>query len=121
MDGSGQQLGKQVSEIMGADVVILDDGAVIGTFPYVENFAEFSSTKAEQSGNYFCLKLGSKYADKKVTVERTSGSGGKKKSASDLEWVLRLTDGAETVYKITADSVPDLVLNFKGATVKGKV
>ena len=120
MDGSGQQYGKQVSDLQGDDVQIFEDGAVVGTFPFVENFSEFSNTKAEQSGNYFCLKLGSDYDGKKVTVERTSGTGGKKKSANDTEWVLRLTDGTATTYKITADAVPDLTLNFAGATLKSK-
>lgn len=120
MDRSGEQYGKQVSELMGEDVKIMSDGSVVGTFPFVDNFTEFSGTKAEQSGNYFCLKLGKEYTGKNVTVERTSGTGGKKKSANETEWVLRLTDGVKTVYKITADAVPDLTLSFSEAVLKAK-
>lgn len=112
--------GKKASEIMGSDVKLLEDGRVVGTFPFVEQYTEFSGTKAEQSGNYFWLKLGSDYTGKEVTVQRTSGTPGKSKKSSDLDWVLRLTDGAETVYKITASGVDDLTLNFAGATMKQK-
>ena len=105
---------------MNEDVKILPGGHVVGTFPYVQEFTKFSGTKAEQEGNYFCLKLGSDCAGKEITVQRTSGSGGKSKKSSDLEWVLRLTDGKDTVYKITADSVPDLVIDFAGATLNAK-
>lgn len=118
--GEASMYGKKASEIMGEDVKLLSDGSVVGTFPFVENYTEFSNTASEQSGNYFWLKLGSNYTGKNVTVQRTSGSQGKAKTAQDLDWVLRLTDGAGTVYKITAPDVDELILNFGGATMNQK-
>lgn len=115
---SGQQFGgKQASDLMGADVKIMDDGSVTGTFPYVDNFEGFSKVPDEQKGNYFWIKFGSEYTGKQITVQRTSGSPSDPKTASDLDWILRLTDGTQTVYKVTADNVPDLVLTFAEATI----
>lgn len=106
---------------MGSDVKVLEGGHVVGTFPFVENFEAFSPGDAPlQSGNYFWIKLGSKYSGKDVTCQRTSGTPGTKKTERDQDWVLRLHDGTETVFKFTADGVDDLILDFAGATLKQK-
>lgn len=118
--GEAAKYGKKASEIMGGDVKLLSDGSVVGTFPFVDGYTEFSATKEEQTGNYFWLKLGSNYTGKDVTVQRTSGTPGKAKTAQDMDWVLRLTDGAGTIYKITAPGAAELTLNFAGATMNQK-
>ena len=121
VDATPTGYGKTAAEIMGSDVKLLEGGHVVGTFPYVGDFTGFSGNADEQKGNFFFLKLGSDYTGKEITVQRTSGSGGKSKKSSDLDWVLRLTDGRDTVYKITADSVPELTIDFAGATVNSGV
>lgn len=103
---------------MGGDVHVMSNGDVIGTFPHVKEFTGFSGIADEQSGNYLYLKLGEKYSGKQITVQRVSGQKGKAVTSEDLEWVLRLTDGNETVYEITADEMEKLTLNFTKATIK---
>lgn len=92
---------------------VLEDGSVVGEFIHITDYTEFNeSDPKEQEGYFFPLKLGSEYEGKQITVQRISGTPGKSKTSTDTEWVLRLTDGIDTVYLIKADGLDDLVLNF---------
>ena len=116
---AGQQLDMDVSNLISSDAYIEADGSVVGTLPYVDSYPNFSSVEDEQKGNYFPLKLGSVYTGKEITIKRTSGEPGQPKTFSDDdEVVLRLTDGKDTVFEITADEVDKLTLNFAKADVK---
>ena len=110
---------KKASDLQGADVKVLEGGGVVGTFPFVKEFKEFSTAAEEQKGNYFFIELGSEYDGKQYTIQRTSGTPGKAKQVTngDKKIVMRIADGTSTTFKITADNVPDLTLNFTGATV----
>ena len=85
---------------------------MVGTFKHVSEYEEFSSVPAEREGYYFPVRFGDDYSDKEITVQR---KGGKAKKSKDREWVLRLTDGADTVYTVKAAGVPDRTLTFAGA------
>ena len=113
-DDTEQQLGVSASELQD-DVVFLDDGKVHGTFKYKSNFTQFSDNVEEQSGNYIYLDMGSKYAGKQVTCQRTSNGGGTEVTSTDGWWILRLTDGCQTRYKLSVKddpSLPDIILDF---------
>lgn len=118
----GQSLyGKTAAELMEEDVRVSPEGNVTGTFPYVEKFTGFNeSDPSEQEGNYFWIKLGGDYAGKMKTVKRTSGQQGKENQSTDDDWILRLTDGTDTVFTIKAEGATDLTLTFAGATLKQK-
>lgn len=112
---------KSASDLMGGDVRILSDGSVVGTFPLVEDYTGFS--KEEKEGYYFAIKLADEYKGMAVTVKRTSNGGGTEKTDStDNYWVLKLTDGVDTVYefKLQDAEKPFLTLNFAGATLLPK-
>lgn len=103
------------------DVKVHDSGAVVGTFPYVTGFTGFNAKKtAEQEGWYFPFKLSDKYQGKKITVKRESGTGGTAKTVEDCEWVLRLTDGKDTIYTIKTEGEPIITLSFSSATFNAK-
>lgn len=118
-DRSKTELGMKLSDLMGEDVDVLKDGSVIGTFPYVSNFTGFDSKNKElQKGHFMAFTLGEEYK-KKYKVQRISGTPGEAKDITNDEVLIaRLTDGKDTVYKVTADGQPDLVFNFARATLK---
>lgn len=67
--GSQTLLGKQVSELVGDDLMVKADGSVVGTFHHVTGYTEFSSEPDEQEGYYFpfhLTKTGSKMTFKKM-------------------------------------------------------
>lgn len=68
----------------------------------------------EAKGNYFPFKLSEAYEGKPITVKKTSGTS-TEKTQSDTEWVLRLTDGKSTVYKVSSGEQEIAELNFAGA------
>lgn len=115
-------LEKPVSELIGEDVRILAGGAAAGTFPYVSGFTGFSRNKPEeQEGWFFPVRLSDEYSGKPITVKRESGGGGTEKTVQDLEWVLRLTDGADTVYSFQTGGEPILTLSFRDAVFEARV
>lgn len=118
-DRTKTEYGMKLSDLMGEDVDILKDGSVIGTLPYVENFKGFDSKNTDlQKGHFMVITLGEEYK-KKFKVQRISGTPGTAKEVTNDEvLVLRLTDGKDTVFKVTADNQPDLVFNFARATLK---
>lgn len=72
--------------------------------------------EGENSGNYFPFTADNSYKGKPITVKRTSG-GTSEKTATDLNWVLRLTDGTDTTYEISSEGNIIAVLDWLGATL----
>lgn len=106
-----------MGELMGKDVVILEDGSTVGTFPYVTEYEQFSGVKDEQEGHYLVVDLGEQYNDQEIGVKRNDQEAPKKKT--DTQWVFRIPSN-ETTFEITANDTPVLTLSFKGATLKQK-
>ena len=46
-----------MSDLVGDDLAVKDDGSVTGTFHYVSDYTEFCSISEEQSGYYFPFHL----------------------------------------------------------------
>lgn len=109
--------GKTVGELMGKDVVILEDGSTVGTFPYVTEYKEFSDNADEQEGHYLALDLGEQYDGQEIGVKRNDQEEPKKET--DTQWVLRVPSN-EATFEITANDAPVLTLSFKGATLTEK-
>ena len=107
-----------MSDLIGNDVQVLTNGNVLGTIKYAQNYNEFNeSNVSEQSGYFFPFELDKKYEGQSITVKRISGNPqGQEKTAEDIQWVLRLTDGKDTVYEIKADGELIMTLNFQNAT-----
>lgn len=105
-----------ISDLIGDNVKIGKDGAVTGTIKFVKSFKEFDSGNvANQSGNYFPIKLNEKYSGKTIYVTNKSS---KEKSSTDLEWILRLSDGTGSTFEFKDDQKsPIIKLSFNGATL----
>ena len=109
--------GKQISEIMGADVSIEwteYNGKVTGNFPKVEGWKDFSGVEAEQSGHYFASELDEQYEGQKVTT-----IGAHQKTAQDRRWVIRLDELYAGSKKLTVKVGGSTIftLDFTGATL----
>lgn len=104
-------MGKQVPELVGDDLKVYANGAVTGTFHYVSDYTEFSSTPEEQSGYYFpfhLTKTGSKMTFKK------NGETTKDKIAFDPDIVFRVTK--DDTFEVLVDDASVVKFTFTGAT-----
>ena len=108
--GSQTLLGKQVSEMVGDDLIVLDDGSVQGTFNYVTGYTEFSSNPDEQSGYYFpfhLTKTGTSMTFKK------NGSLVKEGIPFDPDIVFRVAKG--DAFEVLVDDESVVTFQFGGA------
>ena len=105
---------KKYSDMVGEDTRILAGGVVGGTVKYVSGYDKFSGD--ERDGYFFPAHLGDAYKGKEITVKRESGESGTEKKKADQDWVLRLTDGPDTVYSFKDGDEPILTLSFQAAT-----
>lgn len=110
--------GVDVNTIMGKDVKVTwagIDGTVVGTFPYKNEFTEFSNKADEKKGHYFAFEIDEAYADKPITV-----TGTKATTAVDRKWVLRI-DGVvaeKKPFTVAVDGNTIMTLDFNKATLK---
>lgn len=109
--------GKSYGDMIGKDAKILEGGVVVGTVKHVTGYTEAFEGK-EADGFFFPVHLADAYKQKAIRVQRVSGKGGKEKQTEDTDWVLRLTDGQETVYtfKLEGEDEPFLTLSFRMAS-----
>lgn len=107
-------LGKTVAELIKDDVRIAKDGSVTGTLLKVKGYTGFSDVSGEQEGHYLPIVLDSRYKSKTISCQRNSDTP---KTASDLEWVLRVPSTA-TTFTFKADGEAILTLNFRGAVLE---
>ena len=104
-------LGKQVSELVGDDLKVKEDGSVVGTFHYVTGYAEFSDAPGEDSGYYFpfhLTKTGTNMTFKK------NGSPIKQDIPFDADIIFRVTK--DDTFEVLVDENSVVTFNFKGAT-----
>ncbi len=109
--------GRPATDLIGDGVSILADGSVVGPIKHLNDYTQFS--ESEKEGWFFPIRLDEKYRGKSK-CRRVSGSPGQQRSnPDDTDWIVRLTDGADTVYEFTADDDPEpfLTLNFRQATL----
>ncbi len=112
-----EYLGKKYSDLVGEDIRIGAGGAVVGTIKYVDGYDK--AFPGEESGYFFPLILGEEYEGQKIKVKRESGEGGKEKTEQDRTWVLRLTDGLDSVFSFKTESGdPIVTLSFNQATLE---
>lgn len=104
-------MGKQVSELVGDDLKVKEDGSVVGTFHYVPDYTEVSSAPEEQSGYYFpfhLTKTGS------VMTFKKNGSPIKQDIPFDADIIFRVTK--DDTFEVLVDENSVVTFNFKGAT-----
>jgi hypothetical protein len=104
-------LGKQVSELVGNDLKVYADGSVAGTFHYVPDYTEFSSTLEEQSGYYFPFHLAK--TGTKMTFKK-NGSPTKENIPFDADIVFRVTK--DDTFEVLVDDASVVKFTFTGAT-----
>lgn len=106
---------KLAADLVSADAAIGADGSVTGTLKYVTGWTQFNSTdESEQSGFFFPFHLDDeKYAGKSITVQR---SGGKAKTAKDLDWILRVPDN-DAVWTVKCGAEEIVKLSFANAVL----
>lgn len=118
MDYASQTLGKDVSDLISEDTIILQDGTVQGTLHYVEKFTQFSSVEDEQAGNYFPIHLD--VTGKKMTLKKNGVAPARTNNIDfDADIVMRVPD-ADTIFSIEVDGKEVLKLNFKAAVLETK-
>ena len=103
-------LGKQVSDMVGDNLIVLDDGSVQGNFHYVTGYTEFSSDTSEQSGYYFpfhLTKTGTNMTFKK------NGETTKDKIVFDPDIVFRVSK--DDTFEVIVDEESVVTFNFTGA------
>ena len=103
-------LGKQVSDMVGDNLIVLDDGSVQGNFHYVTGYTEFSSDTSEQSGYYLpfhLTKTGTNMTFKKNGVPTKEGI------AFDPDIVFRVSK--DDTFEVIVDEESVVTFNFDGA------
>ena len=103
-------LGKQVSDMVGDNLIVLNDGSVQGNFHYVTGYTEFSSDTSEQSGYYFpfhLTKTGTNMTFKKNGVPTKEGI------AFDPDIVFRVS--RDNIFEVIVDEESVVTFNFAGA------
>lgn len=108
-------LGKSVSDMIGNDVKVMEDGSVTGVLKYVDGFTDFSSKTSEQSGHYFPVKLNK--AGTKMTI-KTNGVAKANKANIDFdpELLLRVSNN-DTTFTVEVDGTEVVTFNFKDTTL----
>lgn len=109
-------MGKQVSDLVGDDLAVKADGSVIGTFHYISDYTEFSSTPEEQSGYYFpfhLTKTGTKMTFKK------NGSPTKENIPFDADIIFRVTKN--DTFEVLVDDLSVVKFTFTGETFEPQV
>lgn len=104
-------MGKQVSELVGDDLAVMDDGSVTGTFHYVTGYTEFSDIPGEDSGYYFpfhLTKTGTTMTFKK------NGSPTKQDIAFDPDIIFRVSK--DDTFEVLVDGTSVVKFTFAGAT-----
>lgn len=109
--GSQTLLGKQVSELVGDDLMVKADGSVAGTFHHVTGYTEFSSEPDEQEGYYFPFHL-TKTGTKMTFKE--NGSPTKQDIAFDPDIIFRVTKS--DTFEVLVDNQSVVKFNFSEAT-----
>ena len=101
---------------MGDDCEVLDNGNVIGTLHYVNDYKEYDENNPEmQKGNFFVIKLAAKYEGKDISCQRNDQE--KPKVVQDTSWVLRVPSKDTTfTFKDGEDII--ITLKFKNATLE---
>ena len=106
---------KKYSDMVGEDAKILAGGVVSGHIKYVEGYDDKFPDNPD--GYFFPIHLGDAYKDKTIKVKHESLEGAEEKSAADTDWVLRVSEGTDTVYSFkTETDEPIIALSFGGAT-----
>ena len=103
-------LGKQVSDLVGDDLAVMDDGSVTGTFHYVTGYTEFSSLPDEQSGYYFPFHLAK--TGTKMTFKK-NGSPTKQDIAFDPDIIFRVSKDDD--FEVLVDGTSAVKFTFTGA------
>ena len=97
--------------MVGDDLAVNADGSVVGTFHYVSDYTEFSSTPDEQSGYYspfHLTKTGSKMTFKK------NGTPTKQNIPFDADIIFRVTK--DDTFEVLVDDASVVKFTFAGAT-----
>lgn len=103
-------LGKSVSDMVGDDLIVLDDGSVQGTFHYVTDYTQFSDVPGEEQGYYFPFHL----AGSGVTMTfKKNGIVTKQDIAFDPDIVFRVT--RDDTFEVIVDEESIVTFNFAGA------
>lgn len=112
---AGQDLlGKQVSELVGEDLCVYEDGTVRGTLKAVTGYTGFSSKEGEQNGHYFPFKL-TKTGTKMALKKNGTAAEGKENMAFDPEIVLRISQKTDE-WTVEVDGEEVITFNFEKAT-----
>lgn len=103
--------GKNVSDMIGTDIKVFEDGSVVGTLNKVTGYTGFSSTTEEQEGYYFPFTLNK--SGSKMTFKK-NGVISKKNIAWEADNVFRVTK--DDTFEVLVDGKSVVTFNFEYAT-----
>ena len=86
------------------DDVIIEESEISGTLKFVAGYTGFSSTAAEQSGNYLALRVDTDSEDAEITVELVGGTKGPVILDEDRNIVLLIRDKDTQSVKVTVEA-----------------
>lgn len=92
-----------------------ENGKIVGTLKYVDDYTGFSGDPAEQVGNYLALKVSAEEGAT-VTVELVGGTSGPKELDEDMNFVTRITSTTQEI-KVTetlSEQTVEETLNLGG-------
>ena len=107
-------LDKSVGEMIGDDVKVMDNGYVVGTMKYVEDFKEFSSNPSEQNGYYFPLVLTN--TGTKCTIKKDGEISKDNVDFPEDKTFVFIVEGNTQTIEILVDGDSVVKLNFATAT-----
>lgn len=103
---------KVISDLIGTDVQILDDGTVLGTLKRIEDWPEFAKDTEKQKGNFMPVLLPP--GGKKVKLTGSTEDPKEADFPADRLLIIRVPEAGFTC-KIEVDEVELITLNFASA------
>ena len=108
-----------MSDLMDDGATVDADGNVTATLHEYEEFTEFSSNHAEQSGHYFVFMLDDSVNGQKLTIKK---NGVEREDKKDLEFergpMIFRVEQTSDYFEIIVDSSPLITLRFTGSTLE---
>lgn len=114
--GSTNLLGKTAAELQSNIDIDIVDSVISGKLNYIKDYTGFSGIMSEQEGNYLALHVASDISDAKITVELLGGKSGEKILDDDGLVVLRITNTASQIVKVTATKEQDTAIEMYNLT-----
>lgn len=107
---------KTVNELVTPDTKINADGSVTGTLKHIDNWSEFGTDPAKQSGNYLPVRLDSQFMNKTVVVQGEKTTTINVNTEADRDIIIRVKD-KNVKFTFTVDDQLIMTLTFENTSL----